>query len=142
MAKRLFLLDAFALIYRAYFSMIRTPLINSKGMNTSAIYGFIGALNKLMDDEKPDYIAVAFDTPKPTFRHKMYKEYKATREAMPDDLVPQIDKVKEVVSAYNIPMLELAGYEADDIIGTLVKIAEKEGVHSFMVTPDKDYMQL
>lgn len=142
MAKRLFLLDAFALIYRAYFSMIRNPLINSKGMNTSAIYGFIGALNKLMDDEKPDYIAVAFDTPKPTFRHKMYKEYKATREAMPDDLVPQISKVKEVVSAYNIPMLELAGYEADDIIGTLVKIAEKEGVQSFMVTPDKDYMQL
>lgn len=142
MAKRLFLLDAFALIYRAYFSMIRTPLINSKGMNTSAIYGFIGALDKLINDEKPDYLAVCFDTPKPTFRHKLYKEYKATREAMPDDLVPQIDRVKEVVSAYNIPMLELSGYEADDIIGTLVKIAEKEGVLSFMVTPDKDYMQL
>ena len=142
MAKRLFLLDGMALAYRAYFSMIRTPLVNSKGVNTSAVFGFINALNKLIDDEKPDYIAVAFDTPEPTFRHKMYKEYKATREAMPDDLVPQINKIKEVVMAYNIPMIELHGYEADDVIGTLVKIADKENVQSFMVTPDKDYMQL
>ncbi len=142
MAKRLFLLDGMALAYRAYFSMIRTPLVNSKGVNTSAVFGFINAINKLIDDEKPDYIAVAFDTPEPTFRHKMYKEYKATREAMPDDLVPQINKIKEVVMAYNIPMIELHGYEADDVIGTLVKIADKENVQSFMVTPDKDYMQL
>ena len=142
MAKRLFLLDGMALTYRAYFSMIRNPLINSKGMNTSAIYGFINSLNKILQDEKPDYIGVAFDTDKPTFRHKMYKEYKGTREAMPDDLVPQIGKIKEVISAYNIPMIELSGYEADDIIGTLVKRAEKEGIWSFMVTPDKDFMQL
>ena len=142
MPKRLFLIDGMALAYRAYFSLIRTPLISSKGMNTSAIFGFINTLNKLIDDEKPDYIAVAFDTDKPTFRHKQYKEYKATREAMPDDLVPQIGKIKEVISAFNIPMIELHGYEADDIIGTLVKRAEKEGVISFMVTADKDYMQL
>ncbi len=142
MAKRLFLLDGMALTYRAYFSMIRTPLINSKGMNTSAIYGFINSLNKILQDEKPDFIGVAFDTDEPTFRHKMFKEYKGTRQAMPDDLVPQIDKIKEVISAYNIPMIEIRGYEADDIIGTLVKKAEKEGMWSFMVTPDKDFMQL
>jgi len=142
MAKRLFLLDGMALTYRAYFSMIRNPLINSKGMNTSAIFGFINSLNKILQDEKPDYIGVAFDTDEPTFRHKMYKEYKGTRQAMPDDLVPQIDKIKEVIGAYNIPMIELHGYEADDIIGTLVKIAEKEGVWSFIVSPDKDFSQL
>lgn len=142
MAKRLFLLDGMALAYRAYFSMIRTPLINSKGVNTSAIFGFVNTLNKLIDDEKPDYIAVAFDTSEPTFRHKQFPDYKATREAMPDDLRPQIGKIKEVISAYNIPMIESHSYEADDIIGTLVKRAEKEGVKSFMVTSDKDYMQL
>jgi len=142
MAKRLFLIDGMAIAYRAYFSLIRTPLINSKGMNTSAIYGFVNALNKLIDDEKPDYIAVAFDTKEPTFRHKMFKEYKANREAMPDDLIPQIDKIKEVVSAFNIPMIEKRGFEADDIIGTLVKRAEKEGALCYMVTADKDYMQL
>lgn len=142
MAKRLFLLDGMALTYRAYFSMIRNPLINSKGMNTSAIFGFINSLNKILQDENPDYIGVAFDTDEPTFRHKMFKEYKGTRQAMPDDLVPQIDKIKEVISAYNIPMIELGGYEADDIIGTLVRRAENEGIWSFMVTPDKDFMQL
>lgn len=142
MAKRLFLLDGMALSYRAYFSMIRTPLMNSKGMNTSAIFGFVNSLNKILQDEKPDYIGVAFDTDEPTFRHKMFKEYKGTRQAMPDDLVPQIGKIKEVISAYNIPMIEMHGYEADDLIGTLVKMAEKEGMWSFMVTPDKDFMQL
>ncbi|KXK46401.1 MAG: DNA polymerase I [Chlorobi bacterium OLB5] len=142
MAKRLFLLDGMALAYRAYFSMIRTPLINSKGMNTSAVFGFVNTLNKLIDDEKPDFIAVAFDTSEPTFRHKQFADYKATREAMPDDLRPQIDIIKEVISAYNIPMIEQHGFEADDIIGTLVKRAEKENVLSFMVTSDKDYMQL
>jgi DNA polymerase-1 len=142
MAKKLFLIDGMALSYRAYFSMIRTPLINSKGMNTSAIYGFINSLNKILQDEKPDYIGVAFDTEEPTFRHKAYKDYKATREAMPDDLIPQIGRIKEVVGAYNIPMIERHGYEADDIIGTLVKTAEKENVWSFIVTVDKDFMQL
>jgi DNA polymerase-1 len=142
MAKRLFLLDGMALTYRAYFSMIRTPLINSKGMNTSAIFGFINTLNKILQDENPDYIGVAFDTEEPTFRHKKYKDYKGTRQAMPDDLIPQIGRIKEVISAYNIPMIELSGYEADDIIGTLVKVAEKESVWSFIVSPDKDFMQL
>jgi DNA polymerase-1 len=142
MSKRLFLIDGLAIAYRAYFSMIRTPLINKYGVNTSAIFGFVNTLNKIIDDEKPDFIGVAFDTSEPTFRHKEFPEYKATREAMPDDLIPQIDRIKEIVSAYNIPMLEFHGYEADDIIGTLVKRAEKENVLSFMVTSDKDYMQL
>jgi DNA polymerase-1 len=122
--------------------MIRTPLINSKGMNTSAIFGFINALNKILQDENPDFIGVAFDTEEPTFRHKKYKEYKGTRQAMPDDLIPQIGPIKEIIGAYNIPMIELPGFEADDIIGTLVKVAEKEGVWSFIVSPDKDFMQL
>lgn len=142
MPKKLYLLDGMALTYRAYFSMIRNPLTNSKGMNTSAIFGFINSIDKILKDEDVDYIGVAFDTEQPTFRHKLYKEYKATREAMPDDLVPQIDKIKEIIVAYNIPMIELPGYEADDIIGTLAKRAEKENVWTFMVTPDKDFMQL
>jgi DNA polymerase-1 len=142
MAKRLFLLDGMALTYRAYFSMIRTPLINSKGMNTSAIFGFVNALNKILQDENPDFIGVAFDTEEPTFRHKKYKEYKGTRQAMPDDLIPQIGPIKEIIGAYNIPMIELPGFEADDIIGTLVKRAEKENAWSFIVSPDKDFMQL
>lgn len=126
MPKKLFLLDGMALSYRAYFSMMRNPLINSKGMNTSAIFGFINSLNKILQDENPDYIGVAFDTEVPTFRHKLYKQYKATREAMPDDLKPQIGKIKEFIMAYNIPMIEYDGYEADDIIGTLAKVAEKK----------------
>jgi DNA polymerase-1 len=142
MDKKLFLIDGMAMAYRAYFSMMRAPLINSKGMNTSAIFGFVNSLNKILEDEKPDYIAVAFDTDEPTFRHKLYKEYKGTRQAMPDDLVPQLNKIKEIVGAYNIPMIELHGYEADDIIGTLAKIAEKENVMSYLVTPDKDFFQL
>src|SRR5438876_6593184 len=142
MPKKLFLLDGMALSYRAYFSMIRNPLMNSKGMNTSAVFGFVNSLNKLLEEETPDYIGVAFDTDEPTFRHKMYKNYKSTRQAMPDDLVPQINKIKEVVGAYNIPMIEFHGYEADDIIGTLVRIAEKENVWSFVVTGDKDFYQL
>jgi DNA polymerase I len=142
MHKKLFLLDGMALTYRAYFSMIRNPLMSSKGMNTSAIFGFVNSLNKLLEDETPDYIAVAFDTDQPTFRHKMYTKYKSTRQAMPDDLVPQISKIKEIVGAFNIPMLEFHGYEADDIIGTLVRVAEKENVWSYIVTADKDFYQL
>jgi len=142
MQKKLFLIDGMAMAYRAYFSMLRSPLINSKGMNTSAIFGFVNSLNKILEEEKPDYIAVAFDTDEPTFRHKIYKEYKGTRQAMPDDLVPQINKIKEIVGAYNIPMIELHGYEADDIIGTIAKRAEKENVMCYLVTPDKDFFQL
>ena len=131
-----------AMIYRAYFAMISSPLINSKGKNTSAVYGFVNSMVKLLEDEKPDHIAVCFDTASPTFRHKAFPKYKAQRQEIPTDMPWQIDKVKEIVKAFNIPMIELDGYEADDIIGTLVKQAEKENVISYMVTPDKDYMQL
>lgn len=131
-----------AMIYRAYFAMISNPLINSKGKNTSAVYGFVNSLIKILEEQKPDHIAVCFDTASPTFRHKEYPEYKAQRQEIPTDMPWQIEKVKEIVKAFNIPMIELEGFEADDIIGTLVKQAEKENVTSFMVTPDKDYMQL
>ena len=116
--------------------------MNSKGQNTSAVYGFVTFLNRILSQEFPDHIAVVFDTGKPTFRHKAYKEYKATRQKMPEDMITQIPIIKEVVRAYNIPAIEMDGYEADDIIGTLAKQAEREGVLTFLVTPDKDFMQL
>ena len=140
--KRFFILDGMAIAYRAYFAFINRPLMNSKGMNTSAVYGFINTLEMILSKENPEKIAVAFDTKEPTFRHKEYPEYKATRDAMPDDMVDQLPYLKQVVEAYNIPLLELPGYEADDIIGTLAKRAQDEDVECYMVTPDKDYMQL
>jgi DNA polymerase-1 len=140
--ERLFLLDGMALAYRAYFSFISRPLINSKGENTSAIYGFVTALMKILDEEKPDHIAVVFDTKEPTFRHRLFPEYKATRQKMPEDMAAQMDRLKDVVRAFNTPLLELPGFEADDIIGTLARRAEKEGVLTMMVTGDKDFMQL
>ena len=140
--ERLFLLDGMALAYRAYFSFISRPLINSKGENTSAIYGFVTALMKILDEEKPEHIAVVFDTKEPTFRHRLFPEYKATRQKMPEDMAAQMDRLKEVVRAFNTPLLELPGFEADDIIGTLARRAEKEGVLTMMVTGDKDFMQL
>ncbi|HTY60313.1 MAG TPA: DNA polymerase I [Bacteroidota bacterium] len=140
--ERLFLLDGMALAYRAYFSFIGRPLTNSKGENTSAVYGFVTALMKILDDEKPDHIAVVFDTREPTFRHKLFPAYKATRQKMPEDMASQMEKLKEVVRAFNTPLLELPGFEADDIIGTLARRAEKEGVLTMMVTGDKDFMQL
>ncbi|MFZ1322125.1 MAG: DNA polymerase I [Ignavibacteria bacterium] len=142
MAEKLFLIDAMAVIYRAYFAMISNPLINSKGKNTSAVFGFVNSLLKILDEQSPDHIAVCFDTAAPTFRHKEFPAYKAQRDEIPSDMPWQIEKVKEVIKAFNIPMIELEGFEADDIIGTLVKQAEKEDVISYMVTPDKDYMQL
>jgi len=140
--ERLFLLDGMALAYRAYFSFIGRPLINSRGENTSAIYGFVTALMKILDEERPEHIAVVFDTKEPTFRHKLFPEYKATRQKMPEDMAAQMEKLKEVVRAFNTPLLELPGFEADDIIGTLARRAEKEGVLTMMVTGDKDFMQL
>ncbi|MBN1398704.1 MAG: DNA polymerase I [Bacteroidetes bacterium] len=140
--ERVYLIDAMALAYRAYFAFIRRPLMNSKGENTSAIFGFVTFLNRILSQEFPDHIAVVFDTGKPTFRHKEYKEYKATRQKMPDDMITQIPVLKEVVRAYNIPAVEMDGYEADDIIGTLAKQAENEKAHTFLITPDKDFMQL
>jgi len=142
MSEKLFLIDAMAMIYRAYFAMISNPLITKSGHNVSAVYGFVNSLIRIIEVEKPDHIAVCFDTDKPTFRHKEFHQYKAQRDEIPTDMPLQIWKTKEVVNAYNIPVIELDGYEADDIIGTLVKQAEKEGVYSYMVTPDKDFMQL
>ena len=138
----LYLLDGMALAYRSYFAFIRNPLMNSKGENTSAIFGFVNYLNKILDEKKPDYIAVVFDTIEPTFRHKAYPEYKATRQKMPEDMSAMMDTLKDVVRAFNVPVVELPGFEADDVIGTLAKRAEKEHVDTFLVTSDKDFMQL
>src|SRR5512140_1147531 len=140
--ERLYLLDGMALAYRAFFAFIARPLINSKGINTSAIYGFTSALMKILDEDRPEHIAVVFDTPQPTFRHKLFAAYKATRQKMPEDMASQLDKLKDVVRAFNTPTIELAGYEADDIMGTLARRAEREGVLTFLVTGDKDFMQL
>jgi DNA polymerase I len=140
--ERLFLIDGHALAYRAYFAFINRPLINSKGQNTSAIYGFLTALLRIQRSERPDHLAVVFDSKEPTFRHAEYKEYKATREKMPEDLASQIDILKELIGAFNIPVIVMPGYEADDIMGTLARLAEKEDVETFLVTGDKDFMQL
>ncbi|MGE5313558.1 MAG: DNA polymerase I [Acidobacteriota bacterium] len=140
--ERLFLLDGMGLVYRAFYSFAGNPLINSRGENTSAIFGFVNYLNKVLDVHMPDYIAVVFDTAKPTFRHEAYAEYKATRNKMPEDLAASIPVLKDVVKAYNIPCIEMDGFEADDIIGTLARRAEKENVESYLVTSDKDFMQL
>lgn len=140
--ERLFLLDGTALAYRAYYSFISRPLITLKGENTSAVFGFVNSLMKILDEEKPDHIAVVFDRPEPTFRHKMYEPYKATRQKMPEDMASQLARLREVVEAFNVPILEMAGYEADDIIGTLTRKAETEGMETFLVTSDKDFMQL
>ncbi|MBX7046608.1 MAG: DNA polymerase I [Ignavibacteria bacterium] len=142
MPEKLFLIDAMAMIYRSYFALISNPLINSKGKNVSAVSGFLSSLVKILEEEKPDHIAVCCDTAKPTFRHKMFPQYKAQRQQIPDDMPWQIEMTKEVVRAMNIPLIEVDGYEADDIIGTLARQAEKEKAETYMVTPDKDYMQL
>ena len=140
--KKLFLLDAMALIYRAHFAFSKNPRINSKGMNTGASFGFTNSLLEILQKEKPTHIAVAFDTFAPTFRHEAYKEYKAQRQAMPEDIKENLPLVKEIVRAFDIPVLELDGYEADDIIGTFSTQAAKAGFEVFMMTPDKDFAQL
>ena len=140
--KRLFLLDAYALIYRAYFSFIKTPRINSKRFNTSAAFGFTTTLLDLIQREKPTHIAVVFDTAAPTERHETLLDYKANREEMPDDIRSNVPYIRRIIEAFNIPVLESDGYEADDVIGTLAKKAEQEGYTTFMVTPDKDFGQL
>lgn len=142
MAERVFLIDAMAMIYRAYFAMISRPLMTRKGENTSAIYGFVATILKIIEEEKPDHLAVCFDTDKPTFRHNIFPTYKAQRQEIPTDMPWQIQKIKEIVKSFNISLIEIDGYEADDIIGTLSKKAEAENALSYMVTPDKDFMQL
>lgn len=141
-SKKLFLLDAYALIYRSYFAFIRNPRFNSKGVNTSAMYGFTNTLIQLLEAENPSYIGVVFDVSAPTFRHKMFPEYKANREEMPEDLRKSIPYIRNIIEAFNIPIIEKEGFEADDVIGTLARKAEKEGFTTYMMTPDKDYAQL
>lgn len=139
---KLFLIDAYALIYRSYYAFIKNPRVNSKGMNTSAIFGFVNTLQDVINKENPTHIAVAFDSKGKTFRHEVFEEYKAHREETPEDIRNAIPYIKKILEAYNIPIIEVPGYEADDIIGTISKRAEKEGFNVFMFTPDKDYAQL
>jgi len=138
----LYLLDAYALIYRAYYALIRSPRINSKGQNTSAIFGFVNTLEEIIHKQKPDFIGVAFDPAGKTFRHEAYEPYKAQREKTPEDIQFAVPIIKEIIQAYRIPIFEVEGYEADDVIGTLATQGAAQGVHVFMVTPDKDYGQL
>lgn len=140
--KKLFLIDAYAIIYRAYYAFIRAPRVNSKGLNTSAIYGFVNTLEDVLKREKPTHIAVAFDPKGKTFRHEAYDLYKAQRESTPEDIRLAVPIIKKIVQAYNIPVLEVPGFEADDVIGTMAKKAEIAGFEVFMLTPDKDYGQL
>ncbi len=140
---KLFLLDGMALVYRAHFAFMRNPILTSKGLNTSAVFGFTNTLLDIMENRGATHIGVAFDTKAPTTRHEMYEPYKAQREAMPEELAAAIPFVKQMCKAFNIPVLELDGYEADDIIGTLAYRADAEGsIHTYMVTPDKDFAQL
>ena len=140
--EKLFLLDAYALIYRAYYALMKNPRINSKGFNTSAILGFINTLEDVLKKEKPTHIGIAFDPKGPTFRHEAYEQYKAQREETPEVIRESVPVIKEFIKAYNIPIFEVPGYEADDVIGTLAKQAEKRGIITYMMTPDKDYGQL
>lgn len=139
---KLFLLDAYALIYRAYYALIKSPRINSKGFNTSAILGFVNTLEDVLKKESPTHIGVAFDPSSPTFRHEAYKEYKAQREETPEAIRLSVPIIKDIIRAYKIPILEVPGYEADDVIGTLATEAGKRGITTYMMTPDKDYGQL
>lgn len=140
--KKLFLLDAYALIYRSYYALIKNPRINSKGVNTSAIFGFVNTLEDVLKREKPTHIAVVFDPAGPTFRHEIYEKYKANREETPEDIRKSVPIIKQIVEAYRIPVLQVSGYEADDVIGTLATVASKKDFDVYMMTPDKDYGQL
>jgi DNA polymerase I len=142
MEKKLFLLDAMALIYRAYYALIRSPIITTKGKNTNAQFGFTNTLFDLLSKEKPTHLAVAFDTWAPTERHTDFEAYKANRQEVPEDLLASIPDIKKIIEGFNLPVVECDGYEADDIIGGLAQQAEKEGYEVFMVTPDKDFGQL
>ena len=140
--KKFYLLDAYALIYRAYYGLIRSPRINSKGQNTSAIFGFLTTLNEVLQKEQPDLLAIGFDPAGHTFRHELFPEYKAQREATPEDIKKAVPMIKDLIKACRIPILEVPGFEADDVIGTMAKAAVREGYEVRMITPDKDYAQL
>ena len=140
--KRLFLLDAYALIFRAYYAFINRQMFNSKGLNTSAIFGFTVTLEEVIKNYNPTHIGVVFDPPSPIFRHKLYTAYKANREETPEEIKKAVPVIKEIIDGFNIPIIEVEGFEADDVIGTLAKKAENAGFQVFMMTPDKDYAQL
>ncbi|MGB8492226.1 MAG: DNA polymerase I, partial [Bacteroidales bacterium] len=140
--KRLFLLDAYALIFRSYYAFIRNPRVTSKGMNTSAIFGFLLTLREVLQKQKPSHIAVVFDTSGPTFRHELYKDYKGTRDETPEDIRIAVPYIQRLLEAYKIPVITCPGFEADDIIGTLAKKASGKGFTTYMMTPDKDFAQL
>ena len=140
--KKLFLIDAYSLIFRAYYAFINNPRINSKGKNTSAIFGFTNSLNEILKKEQPTHIAVVFDPPGGSFRKEIYPEYKGNRSATPEDIIYAVPYIKQIIEGFRIPVVEVKNFEADDTIGTMAKMAEKEGFTVFMVTPDKDYGQL
>lgn len=140
--KKAFLIDGMSMAYKAYFAFISRPLRNSKNQNTSAVYGFLSSLLKILENEKPDYIAVAFDTKEKTFRHDKFPEYKANRQLIPDDMIYQLDYIKKILKAIDIEIITAPGFEADDIIGTLSKKFKENKVQSYLVTPDKDFLQL
>ncbi len=140
--KKLFLLDAYALIFRAYYAFIRNPRITSGGLNTSAVFGFLLALREVLQKQKPSHIGVVFDTHEPTFRHEIFSDYKANRDETPEDIRKAVPYIRRLLEAYRIPILECPGFEADDVIGTLAKKASVKGFETFMMTPDKDFAQL
>ena len=140
--KTLYLLDGMALVYRGHFAMIRNPRMTSKGLNTSSLFVFANTLLDILGNTQPSHLAVVFDTPEPTFRDEIYKEYKAQREKMPEDISGALPYIDQMCEAFNVPVIRKPGYEADDVIGTLAKEAEKDGFTTYMVTPDKDYAQL
>ena len=142
MDKRLFLIDGHALIFKMYYAFLKRPMINSKGADMSILFGFTKYILELIEKEKPSHMAVAFDPPGGTFRHKLYPEYKGTREETPQLVIDALEPLTELCGAMHIPVLMVSGYEADDVIGTVAKKEEKEGFKVYMVTPDKDYGQL
>ena len=142
MPGKLFLLDGMALLYRAHFAFMRSPILTSAGVNTSAVFGFANTLLDIINNQQPTHLAVALDTSAPTPRHEWFPDYKAQRESMPEDLAAAIPLMKRLCEAMRVPLLIMDGYEADDIIGTVAHQAEKEGYETWMVTPDKDFGQL
>ena len=140
--RTLFLLDAYALIFRAYYAFIANPFKNSKGFDTSTIFGFVNTVDEILKNQKPTHIAVAFDPGGPTFRNKLFPAYKANREETPESIKLSVPIIKEILKAYNIPVYQVQGFEADDVIGTVAKMAEKKNFEVYMMTPDKEYAQL
>lgn len=140
--RKFVIIDAMALAYKGYYAFISRPLTTASGEPTSAVFGFLNQLFKIIEDTKPDYLAVGFDSKEKTFRHELYENYKSSRQTMPEDMIPQIQRIKEIIEAFNIPLYILPGYEADDLIGTAVKDAEQKGFDCYAITPDKDYIQL